>query len=53
MREARRDAPAHKLFDTVTAKRSANVKVPRAFAGYSVALDQANVPEGAEVMEMF
>jgi CRISPR-associated protein Csd2 len=41
------NAPAHKLFDLVTVKRSTGITKPaRAFSDYDVQIDRANVPQG-------
>jgi len=41
------NAPAHKLFDLVTVKRSTDITKPaRAFSDYDVQIDRNNVPQG-------
>ncbi len=41
------NAPAHKLFDLVTVKRSTDITKPaRAFSDYGVQIDRDNVPNG-------
>ena len=41
------NAPAHKLFDLVTVKRSTDITKPaRAFSDYDVQIDRDNVPQG-------
>ncbi len=46
------NAPAHKLFDAVTIKRSEDVEVPRSFADYDVKIDNAAIPDGVTVTTM-
>ena len=46
------NAPAHKLFDAVTIKRSEDVEVPRRFADYDVKIDNAAIPDGVTVTTM-
>jgi CRISPR-associated protein Csd2 len=46
------NAPAHKLFETVTVKRANGDDAPaRCFADYDVAIDRAAVPQGVTVHE--
>lgn len=40
------NAPAHKLFDTVSLKRRDGVAAPRAFTDYEVKVDDAGLPAG-------
>lgn len=40
------NAPAYKLFELVTARKKADVVVPRAYADYEVTVDEAKLPEG-------
>jgi CRISPR-associated protein Csd2 len=46
------NAPAHKLFERVTAKRKAGVEVARAFSDYDVVVDKSTLPAGVEVLEL-
>ncbi|MEI7774821.1 MAG: type I-C CRISPR-associated protein Cas7/Csd2 [Verrucomicrobiota bacterium] len=46
------NAPAHKLFERVTAKRKVTVEVARAFSDYDVIVDQVGLPVGVEVVEL-
>lgn len=46
------NAPAHKLFERVTAKRKGGVEVARAFSDYDVVVDEAGLPSGVEVLEL-
>lgn len=46
------NAPAHKLFERVTAKRKSGVDVARAFSDYEVVVDKAGLPSGIEVLEI-
>ena len=45
-------APAHRLFDSVTITRAEGVEVPRAFSDYNVNIDEANLPEGVELLRI-
>jgi CRISPR-associated protein Csd2 len=45
------NAPAHKLFDAVTVKAKADVKVPRKFGDYDIGVDRAVIPKDVEVNE--
>ncbi|WOC32935.1 MULTISPECIES: type I-C CRISPR-associated protein Cas7/Csd2 [Caproicibacterium] len=40
------NAPAHKLFDIVTAKTNKGVTTPRCYSDYTVAVDDTKLPEG-------
>lgn len=40
------NAPAHKLFETVSVKRKEGVKVPRSYGDYDVAIDETAIPAG-------
>ena len=40
------NAPAHKLFDTVTVAKKTDVKIPRTFSDYAVTFDTAKLPPG-------
>lgn len=46
------NAPAHKLFERVTAKRKGSVEVARAFSDYDVVVDKSGLPSGVEVLEL-
>ena len=46
------NAPAHKLFETVSVEKNCGDKPPRAFSDYTVTVDKAAVPQGVEVVEM-
>ena len=46
------NAPAHKLFERVTAKRKGSVEVARAFSDYDVVVDKSGLPSGIEVLEL-
>lgn len=46
------NAPAHKLFETVTIRRRDEVAVPRAYGDYTVAVDEAAIPQGVTCMRM-
>lgn len=45
------NAPAHKLFELVTAKRKDGSVPPRAFTDYEILIDNANKPDGVTVLE--
>lgn len=40
------NAPAHKLFDRIAARKREDVITPRHFSDYTVTVDDANLPEG-------
>ena len=46
------NAPAHKLFETVSIARKEGVEVPRNFVDYEVSFDKGAVPAGIEVHDM-
>lgn len=46
------NAPAHKLFDTVSVKRKAEVDVARKYQDYEVAVNTAMIPEGVTCQQM-
>lgn len=46
------NAPAHKLFDTVTVARKDGVVSPRAYSDYTVTIDTAALPEGVSCTQM-
>jgi len=45
------NAPAHKLFDLVTAQRNDCEKPPRAFGDYTVSVNHAGKPDGITIIE--
>jgi CRISPR-associated protein Csd2 len=45
------NAPAHRLFDLVTAKRKDEQKPPRAFSDYEIVVNYAEKPEGITIIE--
>jgi CRISPR-associated protein Csd2 len=45
------NAPSHKLFEAVSAKKKDGVEVPRAFSDYEVNIDNSKVPKGVEVIK--
>jgi CRISPR-associated protein Csd2 len=45
------NAPAQKLFDSVSVKRKDGVDVPRSFGDYDVNVNDKEVPDGIEVIE--
>ena len=45
------NAPAHKLFELVTAERKDSSAPPRAFADYEIVIDKANKPDGITILE--
>lgn len=46
------NAPAHKLFDLVTAKKIDVEKPPRAFSDYQISIDREKLPVGVQMLEM-
>ena len=46
------NAPAHKLFDSVTVAKKPDVKIPRAFSDYAVTFDAATLPSGVSSQSM-
>ncbi|MBP3310646.1 MAG: type I-C CRISPR-associated protein Cas7/Csd2 [Butyricicoccus sp.] len=46
------NAPAYKLFDTVTVARKDGVVSPRAYSNYTVTIDTAALPEGVSCTQM-
>jgi CRISPR-associated protein Csd2 len=46
------NAPAHKLFDAISAKLIDVSKPPRAFADYEVTLDRTQIPDKVQVLEL-
>lgn len=45
------NAPADKLFDTVTVSKKNEVTIPRSFLDYDVTIDRSALPEGVKVYE--
>jgi len=45
------DAPAHKLFDLISANLRDDVSVPRKFSDYKIDVDKANLPKGITLTE--
>lgn len=45
------NAPAQKLFDLVKVARNEGVVVPRSYSDYSVIVDNANIPQGVDLIE--
>lgn len=46
------NAPAYKLFETITVKRKENVSVARSYRDYEVIVDEAAIPQGVTCMQM-
>jgi CRISPR-associated protein Csd2 len=46
------NAPAHKLFERIIAKRKAGVEVARTISDYDVVVDKSGLPSGVEVLEL-
>ena len=46
------NAPAWKLFETVSVKRRESVEVPRSYADYQVSVNEGSVPEGVHVSRL-
>ena len=46
------NAPAYKLFELVKAERKPGVVAPRAYADYTVGVDEANLPDGVTCTRM-
>lgn len=46
------NAPAHKLFDLVKIRRNEGVSVPRAYADYTVSVDEDGLPGGVACIRM-
>ena len=46
------NAPAWKLFETVSVKRKADVQVARAYSDYEVSVNEAAIPEGVHLQRM-
>ncbi len=45
-------APAHKLFDAVTAARRDSAGIPRGFGDYEIRFDESALPEGVTCIQM-
>ena len=46
------NAPAHKLFDLVKVEKKADVTAPRAYADYTVAVNEEQLPDGVSCVRM-
>jgi CRISPR-associated protein Csd2 len=46
------NAPAHKLFDRITAKLSKPNEPPRKFGDYEVSIDEADLPQGVTLTRL-
>ena len=46
------NAPAHRLFELVSARRKEGVTAPRSYADYSVTVDEARLPDGVSCIRM-
>jgi CRISPR-associated protein Csd2 len=46
------NAPAHKLFERVAARRKPGVNAPRAFLDYEFSVDKSALPPGIEIIEL-
>jgi len=46
------NAPAHVLFDLISASKKADVVVPRSFTDYQIVLDETKVPRGVTLIKM-
>ena len=46
------NAPAYKLFELVDVQRRDGVDAPRAYADYSVSVDESRLPEGVTCTRM-
>lgn len=46
------NAPAHKLFELITVERKPDVDAPRAFADYTVTIDESRLPEGVTLTRL-
>lgn len=46
------NAPAYKLFESVTVTRKEGVEIPRSYTDYIVKVDESSVPEGVTVTHM-
>lgn len=46
------NAPAHTLFERIRPKLKSDVAVPRSFADYEVAVDEANMPQGVQLLKL-
>lgn len=46
------NAPAHKLFDAISARRLDSTTPPRAFSDYEITLDKSQIPDAVEVLEL-
>lgn len=46
------NAPAHKLFELITVERKPEVDAPRAFADYTVTINEAGLPDGVTLTRL-
>ena len=46
------NAPAHRLFERIHVKRSANVEVPRHMSDYTVQIDDTDLPDGVTLTRL-
>lgn len=46
------NAPAHRLFDRVTAHRKPDIEAPRSFRDYAVSIDDADMPRGVTLRRL-
>lgn len=46
------NAPAHKLFELVSAQKKEGVTAPRSYSDYSVKVDESNLPKGVTCIRM-
>jgi CRISPR-associated protein Csd2 len=46
------NAPAHRLFERIHVKRSANVQVPRHMSDYTVQIDDTDLPDGVTLTRL-
>lgn len=46
------NAPAHKLFELVSARRKDGVDIPRAYSDYTVTVDESRLPDGVTCTRM-
>ncbi|MFN0069370.1 MAG: type I-C CRISPR-associated protein Cas7/Csd2 [Limisphaerales bacterium] len=46
------NAPAHKLFERVTARRKDGVEVARTFSDYEVIINRESLPTGVEILDL-
>ena len=44
-------APAHKLFDLIKIEKKPDIEAPRKFNDYNITVDEANIPDGVELLK--